>query len=357
MKHTFLKKEQIQFYTHMKEINHFENLNAYLVLKETIKLLSSSEVYFEAKHNNHLYSCNIKANRFGIFRVLIDNVEKKRYQNKANIGEKLQPNVNLKVDVGNDHLTLTITDTDFNEESFCSNNFGINHRYFSNVNNPNFYTLRITYNGFIIEYSANNNLISSINRNQTLHLPSVNTHNTFDLTIFNSDHVYGLPERLSEFSLKDDYYRLFNLDYFDQVPGDPQALYGSIPMLHSVNQIDESNAKFSHILFSFFCNNSSQMWVDIETKEKNKSTIWTSEGGILDLFFMADNNFYRNFYKIAQITGFAPLPGLFSLGYHQCRWGYLTQEDVMVVDEKMTDCQIPYDVIWLDIDVNFKNNF
>ena len=29
-------------------------------------------------------------------------------------------------------------------------------------------------------------------------------------------------------------------------------------------------------------------------------------------------------YKQGLLTGFAPIPPLFTLGYHQCRWNYMT---------------------------------
>jgi mannosyl-oligosaccharide alpha-1,3-glucosidase len=41
---------------------------------------------------------------------------------------------------------------------------------------------------------------------------------------------------------------------------------------------------------------------------------------------------------------------LFSLGYHQCRWNYNDQEDVRGVDSGFDEHDIPYDVMWLDIE-------
>ena len=44
------------------------------------------------------------------------------------------------------------------------------------------------------------------------------------------------------------------------------------------------------------------------------------------------------------------MPQLFALGYHQCRWNYRDEADVRMVDETMDAYDIPYDVIWLDIE-------
>lgn len=50
------------------------------------------------------------------------------------------------------------------------------------------------------------------------------------------------------------------------------------------------------------------------------------------------------------LTGYTELPPLYSLGYHQCRWNYNSEKDVLEVDENFDRYGIPYDVIWLDIE-------
>ncbi len=41
---------------------------------------------------------------------------------------------------------------------------------------------------------------------------------------------------------------------------------------------------------------------------------------------------------------------LFAIGYHQCRWNYNDQEDVLSVDGGFDEHDLPMDVIWLDIE-------
>jgi alpha 1,3-glucosidase len=50
-------------------------------------------------------------------------------------------------------------------------------------------------------------------------------------------------------------------------------------------------------------------------------------------------------------------PPEFSLAYHQCRWNYLDQEDVLQVDANFDHYDIPYDVIWLDIDHTIERRY
>ena len=41
---------------------------------------------------------------------------------------------------------------------------------------------------------------------------------------------------------------------------------------------------------------------------------------------------------------------MFALGYHQCRWNYRDEADTLAVDAAFDQHNIPYDVIWLDIE-------
>ena len=52
----------------------------------------------------------------------------------------------------------------------------------------------------------------------------------------------------------------------------------------------------------------------------------------------------------AALTGVTPLPPLFALGYHQCRWNYKDEEDVSTVHAQFDKHDLPFDVLWLDIE-------
>jgi len=44
------------------------------------------------------------------------------------------------------------------------------------------------------------------------------------------------------------------------------------------------------------------------------------------------------------------MPPLWSLGYHQCRWNYKSQADLLQVHQRFDEEGIPLDVLWLDIE-------
>lgn len=54
--------------------------------------------------------------------------------------------------------------------------------------------------------------------------------------------------------------------------------------------------------------------------------------------------------RLAQVIGTMPLPPLWALGYHQCRWSYYPDTRVREIADEFRTRAIPCDVIWMDID-------
>jgi alpha-glucosidase len=50
------------------------------------------------------------------------------------------------------------------------------------------------------------------------------------------------------------------------------------------------------------------------------------------------------------LTGRIPLPPLWSLGYHQCRWFHYTQDAVERIGNRHRGLDVPLDALWLDIE-------
>ncbi|KAL1865590.1 hypothetical protein VTK73DRAFT_5181 [Phialemonium thermophilum] len=132
------------------------------------------------------------------------------------------------------------------------------------------------------------------------------------------------------------------------------TLYGAIPFM-------QAHRKDSTV--GIFWLNAAETWIDI-TKAKeaknplalgigaktNTHTHWISESGILDVFIFLGPRPADVLQNYVELTGYTAMPQEFSLGYHQCRWNYMSDDDVRDVDRKMDKFAIPYDVIWLDIE-------
>ena len=176
-------------------------------------------------------------------------------------------------------------------------------------------------------------------------------------------HVYGLAEHTGPLALREtrggegqysEPYRMYNSDVFEYEMDSPMTLYGSIPFM----QAQKKNSTVGVLWL-----NAAETWVDITKSSSSANplslgvsstattnTHWISESGLLDVFVMLGPKPQDVIGAYAELTGYTQLPQHFALGYHQCRWNYVSDEDVKDVDRKFDKHRIPYDVIWLDIE-------
>lgn len=134
----------------------------------------------------------------------------------------------------------------------------------------------------------------------------------------------------------------------------PMTLYGAIPSM-------QAHRKDSTV--GVFWLNAAETWIDV-VKQKVSSnpmslgtegdidteTHWISESGLLDVFVFLGPSPKDVVAQYSELTGYTQLPQQFALGYLQCRWNYVSDEDVKNVDAHFDKSNIPYDVIWLDIE-------
>ncbi|KAH6693070.1 neutral alpha-glucosidase AB, partial [Verticillium dahliae] len=179
-----------------------------------------------------------------------------------------------------------------------------------------------------------------------------------DISFVGYEHVFGIPEHAGPMALKQtqggdgqytEPYRLYNADVFEYVLDSPMTLYGAIPFM-------QAHRKDSTV--GVFWLNAAETWIDI-TKDKSSgivgsktttNTHWMSESGLLDVFVFLGPTPQDVTKNYVQLTGTTAMPQEFAIGYHQCRWNYVSDDDVKDVDRKMDRYKIPYDVIWLDIE-------
>jgi mannosyl-oligosaccharide alpha-1,3-glucosidase len=120
------------------------------------------------------------------------------------------------------------------------------------------------------------------------------------------------------------------------------SLYGSIPLMHAHSA--DSTVGVFHVV-------ASETWIDIShPTTKSTNTHWISESGILDLFLLPGPTPEAVFKQYATLTGAAPLPAHWALAYHQCRWNYVSSDDVRTVAKRFDEEDMPVDVFWLDIE-------
>ncbi|KIY65272.1 glycoside hydrolase family 31 protein, partial [Cylindrobasidium torrendii FP15055 ss-10] len=174
---------------------------------------------------------------------------------------------------------------------------------------------------------------------------------SIDIAFPNHDTVYGIPQHATNLSLPTttgedpgftDPFRLHNADVFEYLSSSPVSLYGSIPLLQA-HSVDSTVAVFDVV--------ASETWIDIDhPTAESTSTHWISESGILDIFLIPGPTPADIFARYTRLTGTASMPPQWSLGYHQCRWNYVSSDDVRSVQRRFDEEDMPVDVFWLDIE-------
>lgn len=74
------------------------------------------------------------------------------------------------------------------------------------------------------------------------------------------------------------------------------------------------------------------------------------EGGEPNLWIFVGDSLHALCRSFATWHGTLPVPPLWSLGYHQSRWGYAGEKDLFDLNAHFEDHGIPCDGLWLDID-------
>ncbi|KAF2179891.1 glycoside hydrolase family 31 protein [Zopfia rhizophila CBS 207.26] len=191
-----------------------------------------------------------------------------------------------------------------------------------------------------------------------------------DISFPGYEHVFGIPEHATRLSLKttrggegsyNEPYRLYNADVFEYEMDSPMTLYGSIPFM-------QAHKKGSTV--GVFWMNAAETWVDIIKSKSSANplslgigghtdtkTHWISESGLLDVFVFLGPTPQDLTRQYGELTGYTAMPQSFAIAYHQCRWNYVTDEDVKDVDRKFDKFKIPYDVIWLDIEYTHEKKY
>ncbi|XP_057492733.1 probable glucan 1,3-alpha-glucosidase [Actinidia eriantha] len=187
---------------------------------------------------------------------------------------------------------------------------------------------------------------------------------SFDVSFYGADFVYGIPEHATSLALKptsgpgveeSEPYRLFNLDVFEYLHESPFGIYGSIPVMISHGKARGTSG--------FFWLNAAEMQIDVlgsgwdaeseialPSDQSRIDTLWMSEAGVIDAFFFVGPGPKDVVRQYTSVTGTPAMPQFFATAYHQCRWNYRDEEDVAQVDSKFDEHDIPYDVLWLDIE-------
>ncbi|KAF2744056.1 glycoside hydrolase family 31 protein [Sporormia fimetaria CBS 119925] len=153
--------------------------------------------------------------------------------------------------------------------------------------------------------------------------------------------LYGLGEHSDAFRFSENYTRTF---WNSEAPGIPNdaPLYGSHPVY-----FDHRGDKGTHGVFLF---NANGMDIVVGKDGDDAYLEYNVLGGVMDLYFMAGPEPTAVSKQYAEIVGLSAMYPYWTLGFHQCKYGYWDVNMVAEVVANHSKAGIPLEVMWTDID-------
>ena len=158
------------------------------------------------------------------------------------------------------------------------------------------------------------------------------------------EYYYGLGDKAGPMNRRNQAFTMWNTDAFGwQEATDP--LYKSIPFFLALR---------GGVAHGVFFDNTYRSSFDFG-KESEAFYSFGAEGGELNYYFFYGPRPKQVLEEFTALTGRAPLPPLWALGYQQCRYSYYPESRVREVARTFREKRIPADVIYLDIDYQDGN--
>lgn len=154
------------------------------------------------------------------------------------------------------------------------------------------------------------------------------------------EHFYGLGDKTGYLDKRWYEYEMWNADIPSPHEDNFKRLYKDLPFFITLGD---------DYRYGIFFDNTFHAYFDLG-KEQQDYYFFGAEDGNLDYYYIGGASIPEIVEHYTWLTGRTPLPQLWTLGYHQSRWGYVTEEDIMSIAKGLRENQIPCDAIHMDID-------
>lgn len=157
------------------------------------------------------------------------------------------------------------------------------------------------------------------------------------------ERYYGFGEKTGPLDKRGRAMVLYNTDAYDPAfggyPPDADPLYASVPFFIGLA---------GGVASGHFLDNTHRLDIDVAAQDPGEIRI-AAAGGVIDQYLFAGPTMAEVVERYTRLTGRIPLPPLWSLGFHQSRWGYSPDTRVLEVASELRTRSIPADAMWLDI--------
>lgn len=157
------------------------------------------------------------------------------------------------------------------------------------------------------------------------------------------ERFFGFGEKTGPLEKRGRSMVFWNTDPFDAGEGgyghEADPLYLSVPFFIGLRD---------RVAYGLFTDESSKLVFDMASSSPTAYRI-TSASTALDQYLIAGPAFRDVVRRYTWLTGRMPLPPRWALGYHQSRWGYYPDSQLVEVCTELRRRGIPADGVWLDI--------
>ncbi|MDN3584208.1 glycoside hydrolase family 31 protein [Mucilaginibacter flavus] len=158
--------------------------------------------------------------------------------------------------------------------------------------------------------------------------------------LYADEKFIGLGEKTGNLNRRGTSYTNWNTDAVDYGPkSDP--LYKTFPFFIGLH---------SGLTYGLFLDNTHKSYFDFGATTDDEMSWFGADGGDLNYYFFGAQGVAKIIEDYTWLTGRMEMPPLWSLGYQQCRWSYMSAKEVLKIAKTFRKKKIPADVVYCDID-------
>ncbi|NLD26485.1 MAG: DUF5110 domain-containing protein [Acholeplasmataceae bacterium] len=151
---------------------------------------------------------------------------------------------------------------------------------------------------------------------------------------------FGLGDKTGFLNKRGYEYEMWNSDDPNTHTEQYRSLYKSIPFLLSFHHKQS---------FGIFFDNTYRTYFDLG-KQSDEYFEFGADEGHLNYYFLYGKDLSEVVKQYTYLSGRFPLPQIWTLGNHQSRWSYASEEEAREIVSKYKEHRIPLSVLHLDID-------
>jgi alpha-glucosidase len=158
--------------------------------------------------------------------------------------------------------------------------------------------------------------------------------------LYADEKFIGLGEKTGDLDRRGSSYVNWNSDVPDHNPkSDP--LYQTFPFFIGLHD---------GLTYGLFFDNTHKSYFDFGASTDDTMSWFGADGGDMNYYFFGAQSVVQIIADYTWLTGRMEMPPLWSLGYQQCRWSYMSAKEVLSIARKFRKKRIPADVMYCDID-------